>query len=176
MPRTRLSWFFFLYKRLCCFFKNILHAWMCQRKSIMAKVEVGERGQFRKIHAGFERAVGSSRATVLLSLLFSDFFFFFFYRSLSFFLKLQPLCLVFFFLHSASSIHFFFFSNISCFIWPSCVWISIGWRLHHKLAKQQLLKFKTSWMIVFLLSLVFLQGPGSCWWAFRNTKNFPLKR
>lgn len=85
---------------------------MCQRKSIMAKVEVGERGQFRKIHAGFERAVGSSRATVLFFPFVFRFFFFFFYRSLSFFLKLRPLCLVFsFFLHSASSIHFFFSST-----------------------------------------------------------------
>lgn len=107
MPRTRLSWFFFLYKRLCCFFKNILHAWMCQRKSIMAKVEVGERGQFRKIHAGFERAVGSSRATVLLSLLFSDFFFFFSIALFLSFWNYSP-CVWFFFFYILRRLFIFF--------------------------------------------------------------------
>lgn len=122
MPRTRLSWFFFLYKRLCCFFKNILHAWMCQRKSIMAKVEVGERGQFRKIHAGFERAVGSSRATVLLSLLFSDFFFFFF-LSLSFFLfEITALVFGFFFFTFCVVYSFFFlFQHLLFYLAVVCV-------------------------------------------------------
>lgn len=109
------------------------------------------------------RALCPSRAIVLLSFVFCVFF---------------PR----FFLIRWTVFSFFLFTRF-IFLSSGRVWIFIGWRPQLADAKAAattttLLKFKTSWMIVFsspsilLWIFFFFRGLGSCWCAFRPTRYF----
>lgn len=122
----------------------------------------------QEIHAGFERAVRTSRAIVFSSpFVFCGYFFFY---------KKENRWRVFERLFSSRDSFF-------CFLSSGRVWIFIGWRpqLAHigeaaaAAATTTLLKFKTSWMIVFFLlfnsSSFYFGGLGSCWCAFPDRRN-----